>query len=625
MDWDSAIRRAQRSPTLIKFRAAHGMEPRDLSNMLRSDEETFEDAQRSDLPMAGEQIMVETQEMFYNISDEETFVDAQRSDLPMAGEPIMVETHDDNQFDDKQSQAQGMFYNIFDDKQSQAQNELERALALSLLDVKNSCPDSEPAQSRARTSSPRRTYVAAGCLVEDTYGEVSWLQESSPAETAGEAAAETLAMAAYEPAQEAKEQAQNEPAVLSDSESCLAEVLSDSEPSPKRFRLKGKQTTSTVTSSEHAANEIPENVATMPRGIAVRSSELAATFFGVSARTFRRLRASHAPLVLFQLLWFIKMSMGENELPVDLQFADMYMGVGHLKSQFEQRGFNSVGFEISHDPVNQDALSVQGFLTMLVFALRLLDGVQKNGLDLYRALQHWGTVCSSWIYVSMGSTGRSRECPEGDENVRSVRAGNIMVARMFLVLWLLRAKGVGWILEQPGSSLMEYSHRARQHFDLFGVTAVRTWMGAFGGPHCKPTQLKGSVPWLAKLSRPMTSALKKRIGPQTTVRDLSPGADGRRRMSGAPALKSSQVYPVGYAIAVAEAFTKAEFERDNDSDPEDSASESDSELQGFSCDAWNDADMAPVLMFMKIDPSWVPPPLRRHNCGMSTVRLIHSP
>ena len=185
MDWDSAIRRAQRSPTLIKFRAAHGMEPRDLSNMLRSDEETFEDAQRSDLPMAGEQIMVETQEMFYNISDEETFVDAQRSDLPMAGEPIMVETQDDNQFDDKQSQAQGMFYNIFDDKQSQAQNELERALALSLLDVKNSCPDSEPAQSRARTSSPRRTYVAAGCLVEDTYGDVSWLQESSLAETAG--------------------------------------------------------------------------------------------------------------------------------------------------------------------------------------------------------------------------------------------------------------------------------------------------------------------------------------------------------------------------------------------------------------------------------------------------------
>ena len=45
--------------------------------------------------------------------------------------------------------------------------------------------------------------VLGGCLVEDTYGDVSWLRESSPAETAGEAAAA---------AQEAKEQEEQEKA-----------------------------------------------------------------------------------------------------------------------------------------------------------------------------------------------------------------------------------------------------------------------------------------------------------------------------------------------------------------------------------------------------------------------------
>ena len=97
--------------------------------------------------------------------------------------------------------------------------------------------------------------------------------------------------------------------------------------------------------------------------------------------------------------------------------------------------------------------------------------------------------------------------------------------------------------------------------------------------------------------------------PATTVRELSPGADGRRRLSGAPALKESQVHPVGYAHAVAEAFAEAELERENDSNPEDSASDSDAEPQ-LSFDPWKDADLQPVLMFMKTDPSWVPPPLR---------------
>ena len=62
------------------------------------------------------------------------------------------------------------------------------------LDVHPSIPSAQPHPAAG---------VLGGCLVEDTYGDVSWLREPSPAETAGEAAAA---------AQEAKEQEEQEKA-----------------------------------------------------------------------------------------------------------------------------------------------------------------------------------------------------------------------------------------------------------------------------------------------------------------------------------------------------------------------------------------------------------------------------
>ena len=384
------------------------------------------------------------------------------------------------------------------------------------------------------------------------------------------------------------------------------EPMSPQQGSRKRRRLIGKQPVNDAGAAMDPMEIIQQqSVVDLPHSVLRRSSEVAAPFFCVSAKTFRRLKSTNAPLVLFQMLWFVQQSMTGMHVPINLQFADYFMGVGHLKAHFESRGYPSVGYEILSDPINQDACSVQGFLTMLVYALRLRDGCKQNGIELFRALSHWGTVCSSWIFVSMGSTGRSKDRPEGNQSVPSVRKGNIMVARMFLVLWLLRCKRVGWILEQPGSSLMEHSHRALQHFDRFGFCAVRTWMGAFGGPHCKPTQLKGSVPWLSKLVRPMTAELRRAIGPQTTVRELQPTVDGRRRVGGGPNLKKSQEYPEGYAIAVAEAFHATQSDRFES----DSSSDSDPE-EGPSLDPWDDAELARVFAFARIPPDWVPPPLR---------------
>ena len=164
---------------------------------------------------------------------------------------------------------------------------------------------------------------------------------------------------------------------------------------------------------------------------------------------------------------------------------------------------------------------------------------------------------------------------------------------------------------------MEQHKRMQEHFRIFGIWGVRTWMGAYGGPHQKPTQLKGSVPWLTRLARPLSQNDRSRIGASTTVLQCAPHPDGRRRITGnGQVLKDTQEYPVGYAIAVADTFTQHYargmhdvINSNEDGYESDSDTMSEGELR-YSEDDWADADLSGVYKLMAMDPKWVPPPLR---------------
>ena len=62
-------------------------------------------------------------------------------------------------------------------------------------------------------------------------------------------------------------------------------------------------------------------------------------------------------------------------------------------------------------------------------------------------------VCSSWVWMSRGSTGRSIDYPLGVP-CQSVDAANKMVARCGMLMIIAIARGAAWALEQPMSSLM---------------------------------------------------------------------------------------------------------------------------------------------------------------------------
>ena len=90
---------------------------------------------------------------------------------------------------------------------------------------------------------------------------------------------------------------------------------------------------------------------------------------------------------------------------------------------------------------------------------------------------------------SRGTTQRSRTRPLGRTDYPSVRLGNLLCCRALLLVILAASKGCMWVLEQPGSSTMEWHPLFQKMMKMIEVRKMFISMCNFGGPTRKPTLL----------------------------------------------------------------------------------------------------------------------------------------
>ena len=363
----------------------------------------------------------------------------------------------------------------------------------------------------------------------------------------------------------------------------------------KRRRLHGKQ--SGDWSDGNDGND-GDDEAFIPVAPASRLSARAAHRLGISAKEYRGLRRAEAPCILYQILFYITSLLPSVRNP-DVQLVDFYMGRGHIKEEAERRGFRALGYEVLDDAVLQNACTLQGLITMVLYCMRL----GRNGVS------HWGTVCSSWIFLSRNSTGRKKSDIRGYISCLAVRQGNTQVARMALALLLLQVRGAGWVLEQPSSSIM-YLHDAMQwlwHRQRWH-TAV-TSMGAFGGPTQKPTKLRSNKAWIGKMRKKpsVNDQVRFKELKVTTARQLEPHADGRKRVSGeAQGLKDSQIYPIGYAQHLLTTYVEASVEVDSDGSSVSDYPEVPDMTEQANAFPWKDLDIHGLEAMMNQTPNRMP-------------------
>ena len=282
----------------------------------------------------------------------------------------------------------------------------------------------------------------------------------------------------------------------------------------------------------------------------------------------------------------------------DLDNVDFYAGMKAVATTWAENSYEAATYELLDDPDRQNFCSGIGMFFALMLVMRMKIA----------ALSSWGTVCSSWIFVSSSVTKRTIDNILGDPSCKGVNEGNLQVSRMALLWEVIKVrKGIMW-LEQPGSSRMHLHPRLHQFLQRYPTYECRTWMGCFGGETPKPTVLRSNRWYVTKMKRTMNEDLRKSLS-TTCIRTVHP-VTGRLEATGGKLLKESQVYPKQYAVEMFNLWHQYDqpgkcswpsaSEVAAQINEEGFSSDSDNENVGLSNrDPWPDLDLESIHAVMK--------------------------
>ena len=126
------------------------------------------------------------------------------------------------------------------------------------------------------------------------------------------------------------------------------------------------------------------------------SVESRASAYGISDFTWNVLVQLGAPVILFNLLFVLNLPLRGRARPADFRtmsgrFMDIFPGVGRIGQEMTRRGLTCFNYDINLDATYNNILSNSGFVTLLQHVMMLEPG---------RSGTHWGTVCSSWVFMS---------------------------------------------------------------------------------------------------------------------------------------------------------------------------------------------------------------------------------
>ena len=94
-------------------------------------------------------------------------------------------------------------------------------------------------------------------------------------------------------------------------------------------------------------------------------------------------------------------------------YFEMFAGVGLLSAALRSFGFHGKSYDVIYDK-DQDILTPQGLMAAVTVSYFLSP----------YSLAFIAVPCSSWIFMSMGSTHRSQTNPRGNRNFAKVRNQN---------------------------------------------------------------------------------------------------------------------------------------------------------------------------------------------------------
>ena len=231
---------------------------------------------------------------------------------------------------------------------------------------------------------------------------------------------------------------------------------------------------------------------------------------------------------------------------------EFFAGCKSVTRAFCRANLRALSYEKLDNPM-LDMTSATGFLAAVTLVLRLKFGAAALAAP----------VCSSWVWMSRGTTRRQWYAPMGDVlRSSSVREGNLMVSRLVVLIYIMSAMGVIWLVEQPANSLLQWHPRWQELLASIDVWRHHLFMGDFGGESAKPTWIYAPVPWVTDLERYRTKHTCGKVENNLQVTKVSTRADGSTAVAGGKDLKGTQAYPEAFGRAVCNLMSDHRAERE---------------------------------------------------------------
>jgi len=221
---------------------------------------------------------------------------------------------------------------------------------------------------------------------------------------------------------------------------------------------------------------------------------------------------------------------------------EFFCGDEELSKAFRRKRYVVPGYDIRKNKKMMDMNSTEGFITALILACCV--GMAGFG--------HLAVVCSSFVFMSSGTSKRSIDRPQGDLREPTVRAGNKMLSRSCIVFWILRALCAWCMIEQPQGSMMQY-HKRFQRILKRDIWRLHLWMGQYGAKTQKGTWLYSTHKFVDTLHKYRTNI---GVHQRKASLVLRTNRHGEKQVTATKDLKASQRYPKGFGEAVRKVYQK---------------------------------------------------------------------
>eukprot|EP00959_Pyramimonas_sp_CCMP1952_P039880 833883-Pyramimonas_sp.AAC.1 len=143
------------------------------------------------------------------------------------------------------------------------------------------------------------------------------------------------------------------------------------------------------------------------------------------------MKLAGVPIMIMSLIAQV-MARRHFDISESVDWTELFSGKQAVTDAMLAKGLTAVPFEIKKDEIYQNIMHFAGFCYAALLVVKTRPGGGQNSAP----------ACSTWVWLSRGSTKRKSWSPLGGRSLPCVAEANTVVSRLMALCWVLISKGI---------------------------------------------------------------------------------------------------------------------------------------------------------------------------------------